>query len=344
MAKYAYNVNKDNKIIEIQKQFPGGLKTVDTDDALGKVYLREAENVSLSEFSFLEKRYGTYIKEEFNFEPGDEPNFNNPIQGYFEFTKPDGEVDKLLFIGGNAFVKTSDSEVFVRKTVYQTEEGFTYPNESVYATVIGIELISNETSVSTNVLLTLLGNLSSSDNRFETYLTNALLSLTGTIEGVAFSDFDNTLSSDVLLTLSGNIEATVGSSGPISKTLTMTTVLTSTTQGEAQPVTVRIKSQTPTATTGGEVQWSIQLGSYSQSSNVDVVLNSTSFTTLRTDAPTGATVSLNITDNFTFNGQTYNLTGITSTSGTIQDFGLGQYDIVNITANTDITAIYDLAI
>ena len=62
MARFAYDVNTRTRLIDIYKQFNGGLKTVDTDDALGSVYLRQAENVSLSEFGFIEKRYGTFEK------------------------------------------------------------------------------------------------------------------------------------------------------------------------------------------------------------------------------------------------------------------------------------------
>jgi hypothetical protein len=60
MAKFDYDVNTRQRLIDIHKQFKGGLKTVDTDDALGSVFLRQAENISLSEFGFIEKRYGTY--------------------------------------------------------------------------------------------------------------------------------------------------------------------------------------------------------------------------------------------------------------------------------------------
>lgn len=229
MAKYAYNVNKDNKILEVQKQFPGGLKTVDTDDALGKVFLREAENVSLSEFSFLEKRYGTYIKEEFKFQPGEEPNFNNPIQGYFEFTKEDGEVDKILFIGGNAFVKTSDSEVFVRKSLYLTEPGFEYPDPFIYFQVIGGQLLNLTQSVSGTASIVLLGNISKDEQRFETLLDTGTIELSGEI--TAISDFDGSLSSTGTINLTGNIVATTGNSGPLASNLTLTTVMTSTNEG-----------------------------------------------------------------------------------------------------------------
>lgn len=109
MAKYAADVNKQTKIIDIQKQFPGGLKTVDTDDALGKVYLRESDNLSLSEYSFLEKRHGSYIEHRIVFEQGEViPDLTKPIQGYFEYYKADAPykgVHRLLFIDGKAYVE-----------------------------------------------------------------------------------------------------------------------------------------------------------------------------------------------------------------------------------------------
>lgn len=125
MAKYPYNVNNQTKIIDIQKQFPGGLKTVDTDDALGKVYLRQADNVSLSEFSFLEKRHGSYIEHIVEFNPEAIPDLSKPIQGYFEYNYigDDGnpKVDKLLFIDGNAYIKQDGENVYFKKTTYFTE-------------------------------------------------------------------------------------------------------------------------------------------------------------------------------------------------------------------------------
>ena len=80
MARYAYDVNTTQKYIDVHKQFNGGLKTVDTDDALGAVFLRQAENVSLSEFGFIEKRYGTFE----NFKRA-LPAGATTLQGYWEF-------------------------------------------------------------------------------------------------------------------------------------------------------------------------------------------------------------------------------------------------------------------
>ena len=78
MARFAYDVNTRTRLIDVHKQFNGGLKTVDTDDALGSVYLRQAENVSLSEFGFIEKRYGTFEKDLIKTTSG-------RLQGYWEY-------------------------------------------------------------------------------------------------------------------------------------------------------------------------------------------------------------------------------------------------------------------
>ncbi len=78
MAKFPYDVNTTRRIIDVYKQFQGGLKTVDTDDSLGSVFLRQAENVSLSEFGFIEKRYGTHIKDALRQTSG-------TLQGYWEY-------------------------------------------------------------------------------------------------------------------------------------------------------------------------------------------------------------------------------------------------------------------
>jgi hypothetical protein len=95
MARYAYDVNTTQRYIDVHKQFQGGLKTVDTDDALGAVFLREAENVSLSEFGFIEKRYGTY--ENFKIQTG----IVN-LQGYWEFLNYTiYAADGFFYVDGN---------------------------------------------------------------------------------------------------------------------------------------------------------------------------------------------------------------------------------------------------
>ena len=84
MARYAYDVNTTQRYIDVHKQFQGGLKTVDTDDALGAVFLRDAQNISLSEFGFIEKRYGTYENFKTSF-PLNIIDANANLQGYWEF-------------------------------------------------------------------------------------------------------------------------------------------------------------------------------------------------------------------------------------------------------------------
>jgi hypothetical protein len=104
MAKYLYDVNTTTRYIDIHKQFRGGLKTVDTDDALKDVYLREAENVSLSEFNFVEKRYGLHSLNEHAPWDGDTPNIDSIVQGYFEYYVDANTVHKIIVIEGNFYV------------------------------------------------------------------------------------------------------------------------------------------------------------------------------------------------------------------------------------------------
>lgn len=137
MAKYAYNVNNQTKIIDVQKQFPGGLKTVDTDDALGQVYLRKADNVSLSEFSFLEKRHGSYVEQTVRFNEDEAPDDSKPIQGYFEYNylneNGNPATDRLLFIDGKAYIQRNNG-------VYNKVENYIVENEflgSITETEIG---------------------------------------------------------------------------------------------------------------------------------------------------------------------------------------------------------------
>ena len=112
MARYAYDVNTTQRYIDVHKQFQGGLKTVDTDDALGAVFLREAENVSISEFGFLEKRYGTYE----NFKQTVGINANSKLQGYWEF---EGYI--IYAVDGDIFVNGTQINNF------HTEAGLRYP-------------------------------------------------------------------------------------------------------------------------------------------------------------------------------------------------------------------------
>lgn len=108
MAKMRYDVDQTTKILDINKQFIGGLKTVDTDDSLGTVFLRDAENVSISEFGFVERRYGiAEDKERLNFEGR---VINNPkVQGYFEYRKGKDVYDQILFIDGRLFLNQMEN-------------------------------------------------------------------------------------------------------------------------------------------------------------------------------------------------------------------------------------------
>jgi superfamily II DNA or RNA helicase len=133
--RQTYNLDRQTKLFDLHKQFMGGLKTIDTDDALGSVFLRDVDNLSLSEFGFLEKRYGTYINEEFQFE-GTAPDLTK-AQGYFEYTDEDNNVHKILFVDGKAYIKNPIAEnqqnrnLYVLVEVIYTEEGLDYPEDNV---------------------------------------------------------------------------------------------------------------------------------------------------------------------------------------------------------------------
>jgi hypothetical protein len=131
----------------------GGLKTVDTDDALRAVYLRELKNLSLSEFGFIEKRYGIYKSDEFEFvnTNGDSINpFNISgkagfIQGYFEYIDKAKRVHKIMIIDGVVYVKdprpgSSYPTKFRAIDFYFQEPGFDYPSDEELE--IGSDLIA----------------------------------------------------------------------------------------------------------------------------------------------------------------------------------------------------------
>jgi len=96
MARYSYDVNTRTRLIDVYKQFNRGLKTVDTDDSLGSVFLRQAENVSLSEFGFIEKRYGTIQKQTIKTTTG-------TLQGYWEY------LGFSIYVIDNKFYYNNDS-------------------------------------------------------------------------------------------------------------------------------------------------------------------------------------------------------------------------------------------
>ena len=120
MARFRYDVNTQTKLLDIHKQFQGGLKTVDTDDSLRTLFLRQAENLELSEYGFLEKRYGQTV---------DKALFSSSIlsttsnlQGYFEYVRDDKTIDKILIIDGKLFLNTNDTG-FTQVTNIKAESG-----------------------------------------------------------------------------------------------------------------------------------------------------------------------------------------------------------------------------
>ena len=131
MARFPYDVNTTRRYIDVHKQFRGGLKTVDTDDALGAVFLREAENVSLSEFGFIEKRYGTFEK----FRAGLNVSLNSKLQGYWEF------LGKYIIIAldGRLYYQllSAPTSDFTEVTQFYTKDTLTYPNG--LAAYLGLE-------------------------------------------------------------------------------------------------------------------------------------------------------------------------------------------------------------
>ena len=114
MARFAYDVNTRTRLIDVHKQFNGGLKTVDTDDALGSVYLRQAENVSLSEFGFIEKRYGTIEKEAIK-------QTNGKLQGFWEFQ------GFSVYAINNKFYYTNGVTEVAVNTITQESSDYRYP-------------------------------------------------------------------------------------------------------------------------------------------------------------------------------------------------------------------------
>jgi hypothetical protein len=131
MARYPYDVNTTRRYIDVNKQFNGGLKTIDTDDSLGAVFLRQAENVSLSEFGFIEKRYGTYEKEKLAIGANDEK-----LQGFFEYVEEDGTVNEIAIVGGKLYLRLAGQSTFTEVTKFKKEGAFKY-DDSVFGTALG---------------------------------------------------------------------------------------------------------------------------------------------------------------------------------------------------------------
>jgi len=138
MARQYFNVNTATKLIDTHKQFNGGLKTVDTDDALKDFYLRQAENVSISEFGFLEKRYGLAEKEKLISHGGSidltAGNSNARVQGHYKF-KYGTSTDEILAVGGKIYIKEHGQTSFTvfagpNQTGFEKITGLSYPTDT----------------------------------------------------------------------------------------------------------------------------------------------------------------------------------------------------------------------
>ena len=138
MARYPYDVNTTRRYIDVNKQFNGGLKTIDTDDSLGAVFLRQAENVSLSEFGFIEKRYGTYEKDNISIGANDEQ-----IQGFWEYVEEDGTVNEIAIVGGKLYLRLPGQTSFTEVTRFKKEGAFKY-DDSVFGTAHTLSDFLNE--------------------------------------------------------------------------------------------------------------------------------------------------------------------------------------------------------
>lgn len=126
MARQYFNVNTQTKLIDTHKQFNGGLKTVDTDDALQDFYLRQAENVSISEFGFLEKRYGLAEKQKLI--TGN--NATGRVQGHHKF-KYGTSTDEILAVNGKLYVKEHGQTSFTQVNSFTKDTAnFSYPTNT----------------------------------------------------------------------------------------------------------------------------------------------------------------------------------------------------------------------
>jgi hypothetical protein len=127
MARFIYDVDKTTRYIDIHKQFQGGLKTVDTDDSLKDIYLREAENISLSEFNFLEKRYGLHNLKEYA------PwvslaSTSSIVQGYFEYYVDSNTVHKIIVIEGKIYIDSGSGFNVIANFSYDFENNNNFTN------------------------------------------------------------------------------------------------------------------------------------------------------------------------------------------------------------------------
>ena len=129
MARQYYNVNTQTKLIDTHKQFNGGLKTVDTDDALQDFFLRQAENVSISEFGFLEKRYGLAKKGELI----SGANATGRVQGHHKFNYG-SSTDEILAVNGKLYLKEHGQSAFTQVSSFATITGQKYPDDTTLTT------------------------------------------------------------------------------------------------------------------------------------------------------------------------------------------------------------------
>ena len=131
MSRFVYDVDKITRYIDIHKQFGGGLKTVDTDDSLRDIYLREAENISLSEFNFIEKRYGLHKLTE-HAPWSSLTSVSSIVQGYFEYYVNANTIHKIIVIEGNFYIDQGAG--------FNKVEFFTRPagSELFYLNALGI--------------------------------------------------------------------------------------------------------------------------------------------------------------------------------------------------------------
>lgn len=140
MARQNYNVNTQAKLLDLYGQFNGGLKTVDTDDSLKTFFLRQAENVSISEFGFLEKRYGLSKKRKLNFvNESDEAvsfNSNDIVQGHFKFNYG-AKTDEFIAIDGYLYKREHGESNFKRVVSFVLDTtNFKYPQRIVEGSVV----------------------------------------------------------------------------------------------------------------------------------------------------------------------------------------------------------------
>jgi len=134
MARQYFNVNTQTKLIDTHNKFNGGLKTVDTDDALKDFFLRQAENVSISEFGFLEKRYGLSEKQKLISHGGSISLTDaTRVQGHYKF-KYGTSTDELLAVGGKLYLKEHNGSWAVVSSFTKDTANFSYPTDSTLDT------------------------------------------------------------------------------------------------------------------------------------------------------------------------------------------------------------------